>query len=109
MNTYDILYILLPLRNAVCAKNPNTNKFCVQEIHVDNSTSNSNVARALKADDYDPSSGLHVSSDTLQLLKTNLFEVVNIVKPRAVLPRADNSTASLIPDTKTWQIGRAHV
>ena len=110
MNTYDILYILLPLRNAVCAKNPNTNKYCVQEIHVDNSTSNANVARALKADDCDSSSGLHVSSDTLQLLKTNLFAVVDktdfpfdVVKPRALLPRADNSTAALIPDTKTWR------
>ena len=108
--TYDILYVLLPLRNAVCAKNPSTNKYCVQEIHVANSTSNSNVARALIADNLDSSSGLHVSSDTLRLLETNLFEVmdntgyqIGAVKPGAVLPRADNSTAALIPDTKTWR------
>jgi len=95
---------LLPLRNAVCAKNSNTNKYCVQEIHVDNSTSNSNVARALIPDSP---SGLHVSSDTLRRLDSNLFEVMDttnfVVKPRVVLPRADNSTSALIPDTKTWR------
>ena len=109
-STYDILYVLLPLRNAVCAKNPNTNKYCVQEIHVDNSTSNSNVGRALIPETHDPSSGLHVSPETLRLLESNLFEVVDntdyhvgVVEPRAVLPRADNSTQALIPDTKTWR------
>jgi hypothetical protein len=109
-STYDILYVLLPLRNAVCTKNPNTNKYCVQEIHVNNSTSSSNVGRALIEDNLDSSSGLHVSSDTLRLLESNLFEVVEnmdyqigVVKPGAVLPRADNSTAALMPDTKTWR------
>jgi len=108
--TYDILYVLLPLRNAVCAKNLNTNKYCVQEIHVDNSTSPNNVGRALIAKNDDSSSGLHVSSETLQLLESNLYEVMDntdyhfgVVKPRVVLPRADNSTAALIPDTKTWR------
>jgi hypothetical protein len=100
-NTYDILYVLLPLRKAVCAKNPNTNKYCVQDIHIDNSTSTStsNVGRALIAENSDSSSGLHVSSETLQLLESNLYEVMDntdyhfgVVKPRAVLPRADNST-----------------
>ena len=76
-STYDILYVLLPLRNALCAKNPNTNKYCVQEIHVDNSTSNSNVGRALIPETHDPSSGLHVSPETLRLLDSNLLRVMD--------------------------------
>jgi len=65
----------------------------------------------LIAENSDPSSGLHVSPETLQLLESNLYyEVVDnedfhfgVYKPRAVLPRASNSTAAVIPDTKTWR------
>ena len=60
----------------------------------------------MKADDQDSSSGLHVSSDTLQLLETNFYQPASPFsnwKPRAVLPRADNSTTALMPDTKTWR------
>ena len=68
------------------------------------------MGRALIPEKCDPSSGLHVSSKTLQLLESNLYyEVVGtedfnfgVFKPRTVLPRAGNSTV-VIPDTKTWR------
>ena len=54
---------------------------------------------------------LCVSSKTLQILESNLYyeNIDNedfhdgVFKPRAVLPRASNSTGIVIPDTKTWR------
>jgi len=106
--TYDILYALLPLRNAVCAKDPDTKKYCVQEIHV--SDSSSSVGKALIADNSAPS-GLHVTPETLNLLGSNLYTPdtpdnsdyhLGVVGRRAVRPR-DNTTSALVPDTKTWR------
>ena len=65
------------------------------------------MGRALIAERSDPESGLHVSPETLQLLKTNLYheyiDDFGVFKPRAVSPRASNSTGVVIPDTKTWR------
>jgi len=55
-----------------------------------------------------PPSSLHVSSESLRLLESSLYEVddsdLGLDKPHPVLARADNSSTSvLVPDTKTWR------
>ncbi|KAH7927554.1 hypothetical protein BV22DRAFT_1060682 [Leucogyrophana mollusca] len=90
IRTYDVLYLITPLREAVCAKDDN-GKYCVTELA--NSTSSS---AAGNVDIETPSSN--------ENLQKNLWIPAGETADTTVTRRdISNTTAALIPNTTTFQ------
>ncbi|KAF9221742.1 hypothetical protein BS17DRAFT_757119 [Gyrodon lividus] len=90
--TYDSLYILMPLRQAVCSKDDN-GKYCAAEL----SSSSGTVGNV---DVVDPE-----ESRKQVLLNQYLYSTPDGISPNVVARRRDlsNTTAALIPNTTTYQ------
>lgn len=87
LRTYDVLYVLTPLREAVCSKSDN-GKYCVTQL---NTTSSSSTAGNVAL----------VTPNKQQALQQYLYSTTD----SAASARRDvsNSTTALIPNTTTFQ------
>ncbi|KIJ60891.1 hypothetical protein HYDPIDRAFT_31771 [Hydnomerulius pinastri MD-312] len=90
--TYDTLYVLTPLRQAVCAKDDN-GKYCAAEL-------GSSSGAAGSVDAVNPE-----QSRKQELLDQYLYSTAGEASPNMAARRRDvsNTTAALIPNTTTYQ------
>ncbi|KAH7882782.1 hypothetical protein F5I97DRAFT_1984799 [Phlebopus sp. FC_14] len=87
--TYDSLFVLTPLRQAVCAKDDN-GKYCATELGSSTASSGAGNVAAVKPEQQ-------------QLLGQYLYSTVDGSNPSVARRDASNTTAALIPNTTTYQ------